>query len=95
MAKQTIEESGNAVTLIKYKAEGLTMETVAPFLDDPMSVFPVVNNRLTPVPLDDIDGLKTYHMKMELPMLISNRSIVTTLYHETLEDGTRRMIHSC
>ena len=41
--------------------------------------------------LPDVDGLKTYHFKLNMPAggyIISNRSIIATYYRHEMEDGT-------
>ena len=54
-----------------------------------MTIMQTLNNRMTPIPLDDVEGFKMFHMKMSMPMIISNRSVIVTFYPDTLEDGTR------
>ena len=49
---------------------------------------------MTPIQLEDSEGCKVYHMKQKLPMIISNRSIITCFYQDELEDGTKILIHS-
>ena len=93
IAKQKFEDDGNAITLVKYRAEGLTTEHLQPFFDNPTSVFPILNNRMTVVDLPEHQGQKMYHFKMNMPMILSNRSIITTFYNSE-KDGGRIIMNS-
>ena len=45
--------------------------------------------------LNDDEGCKVYHLRMRLPMMISNRSIVTTFYeHKDEATGFDIVVHS-
>ena len=42
--------------------------------------------------LDEIDGNKTYHIRINMPAggyIISNRSLIVTYYRHEKEDGTK------
>ena len=43
IAKQTIEEEGLAITMSKYRADGLTMDQLQPLIDDPLSIGVIIN----------------------------------------------------
>ena len=53
-----------------------------------------MNSKLTRVLLPDDEGHKVYLLKMKMPMVISNRSIVTCYYEAQKEDGTRVLLNS-
>ena len=40
------------------------------------------------------DGHKVQHLMMKMPLVISNRSIITTFYEVEREDGWRALFHS-
>ena len=44
--------------------------------------------------LPDDEGCKVVLMKMKMPMVISNRSILTCFYEAEKEDGTKIKLHS-
>ena len=44
--------------------------------------------------LPDVDGHKCWLMKMEMPPMISNRSLVNTYYHSERPDGTIVFLNS-
>ena len=50
--------------------------------------------RLSSIALPDDQGCKMFHIKMKMPMMISNRSIITCFYEHELEDGTKLKFHS-
>mmetsp|Transcript_13213 Transcript_13213/g.16792 ORF Transcript_13213/g.16792 Transcript_13213/m.16792 type:complete len:217 (-) Transcript_13213:107-757(-) len=94
VSKQTFNEEGLAVTMSKMRAEGLTMEHLQPWLDDPTSVMEALNNRLTREQLPEHEGHKMWHLKMSMPMIISNRSIITCIYQGETSDGYQAFFHS-
>ena len=94
IAKQTIGEGGNIVNLIKYRADGLTEEQWSQWTASPTIVAAALNPKLTRIELPDDEGHKVVLLKMKMPMVISNRSIVTTFYEHTKEDGTKLIFHS-
>ena len=53
-----------------------------------------MNSKLTRVALPDDEGHKVYLLKMKMPMVISNRSILTCYYEAQKEDGTRILMNS-
>ena len=46
LSKQTFNDDGLAITMTKFRAMGLTLEHLQPWLDDPTSLMLVMNNRL-------------------------------------------------
>ena len=82
------------MTLVKWKCAGLTAAHLRPLLDDPIAVGAAINNRMTAVPLPEDQGEKLYHIKMSMPMIISNRSVITCVYRQTGEDGSELVFHS-
>lgn len=75
-------------TLIRYKAEGITEEQWNVWKQDPTVVAATLNQKLTRIELPDDEGHRVRLLKMKMPMLISNRSTLTTFYDHTKEDGT-------
>ena len=61
---------------------------------DPPAVVAVINNRMTYEYLEDDQGHKVVHMKMKMPLILSNRSIVTCFYRQSKDDGTKELFHS-
>ena len=54
-----------------------------------------MNDRLTAEQLEDDEGHKVFHLKMKMPMMITNRSLITCFYeHEDQETGFRIFTHS-
>ena len=82
-ARQSFDDSGVAVTIIKFRCDGFTEEHFARWKADPIAVQLAMNEKMEAERLDDDEGCKVYHMKMKMPMMISNRSIVTTFYEHT------------
>ena len=46
LSKQTFNDDGLAITMTKFRAMGLTLEHLQPWIDDPTSLMLVMNNRL-------------------------------------------------
>ena len=80
ISKRTYNEAGLSIVINKYRCDGLAPETMKPFIDTPIDVARVLNNRLTPNELEDHQGCKMYHMVMNMPMMMSNRSIIVAMY---------------
>mmetsp|Transcript_21122 Transcript_21122/g.25998 ORF Transcript_21122/g.25998 Transcript_21122/m.25998 type:complete len:142 (-) Transcript_21122:243-668(-) len=89
-AKQVINETGGC-TLIKYRCDGLTAEQ---WRQDPTAIAIAVNPKLSRTSLPEDEGHKVFHLKMKMPLIISNRSIVTTFYEVDREDGWKAVFHS-
>lgn len=53
-----------------------------------------MQDRLMATRLTEVDDYKCYHLQMRMPMMISNRSIVTTFYEHETESGYRVVLHS-
>ena len=94
VAKQLTSQDGNNITLIKYRADGLTEEQLEQLTRDPTAVSAAMNSKLTRVVLPEDEGHKVFLMKMKMPMVISNRSIVTCYYEAQKDDGTRIIMNS-
>ena len=94
VAKQTWDENGIAVTMIKYSATDVTPEMMEKWRADPIATQMACNPNLSREELPDQEGNKCWHMMMQMPMMISNRSIVTVFYQWELEDGTKCVMHS-
>ena len=93
IAKQSIVD-GVGCTLIKYRADGLTLEEWERWRQDPTGIGCAVNDRLTREVLADDEGRKVVHLMMKMPLVISNRSIITCIYEQEREDGWKTLFHS-
>ena len=93
-AKKVEAEDGIVVTLIKYRVEGLTEQQWETWSADPSVVSAAVNPKLTRIELPDDEGHKVRLLKMKMPMMITNRSTLTTFYRQEKEDGTKLLFHS-
>ena len=93
-AKRVTGEDNIPTTLIKYKAVGITEEQWNVWKQDPTVVAATLNQKLTRIELPDDEGHRVRLLKMKMPMLISNRSTLTTFYDHTKEDGTQIILHS-
>ena len=80
--------------MIKWHCEGLTAEQWALYAADPTVVSSAVNQMLTRIELPDDEGCTVRLLKMKMPMMITNRSTLTTFYRHTKEDGTEIIFHS-
>ena len=94
MAKVAQSPEGIPITLIKWRCEGLTEEQWETWRADPTVVAAAINAKLTRIELPDDEGHRVRLLKMKMPMLISDRSTLTTFYEHTKEDGTKVMMHS-
>ena len=50
-------------------------------IDDPFAIGPVMNNKMSYEMLPESEGNPVAHIKVKMPMMISNRSVVSCLYH--------------
>ena len=94
IARQTVGQEGIACTMIKYRCDGLTLEQWEQWRQDPTLVSTQLNNKLQRELLPDDEGHKVVLLKMKMPLVISNRSIVTCFYEAEKEDGTKIIMHS-
>ena len=53
-----------------------------------------MNSRMSYEVLPDHEGSKMIHMKAKMPMIMSDRSVISALYKETKEDGSVCVFHS-
>ena len=93
-AKKAEQEDGIATTIIKWRCDGLTEDQWQQWATDPTVVAIAVNQKLTRIELPDDEGHKVRLLKMKMPMMISNRSTLTTFYRKDCEDGTKVIFHS-
>lgn len=82
IARQTYDDSGAAITIIKFNCDGFTQEHWNRWKADPIAVQLAMNDRMMATRLPDDEGCKCYHIQMRMPMMISNRSIVTCFYQD-------------
>ena len=96
VARQTFDEDGNSVTLITFKCDGFTAEHFETWKNDPIAVQIAMNHgRLDATRLEDSESCAVYHLQMKMPMMISNRSILTCFYHHENEStGEKIVVHS-
>ena len=94
MAKQAFQDDGNAMTMVKWRCDGLTVEDLQAWRTNPISVMTATNNRAEAWPLADDAGCKMWHIRMNMPMIMSNRSIVTCFYEDVSADGWTAVFHS-
>ena len=66
--------------MIKYQADDVTVEMMERWRADPTAVQLACNPKLSREELPDTEGHKTWLLNMQMPMVISNRSIVTVFY---------------
>ena len=89
-----VEADGIPIVMTKWRCEDLTEEHLAPYLDDPTITYAAINHKLTRIELPDDDGCRVRLLKIQMPMFISTRSNLLTLYKYSKEDGTQIIIHS-
>ena len=94
IARQAISENGTAVTMMKYRADGLTLEQWEQWRQDPTAIACAVNDKVTREILPDDEGHRVIHIKLKMPLVISNRSMITCFYETEKEDGTKVIFHS-
>ena len=92
-ARQAQTDKG-ALTVAKHRADGYTQEKFLQWKDDQIGAQAAMNARMTPEKIDDIEGHPTYHLKMNMPMILSNRSIITTQYETKDDEGNIIVINS-
>ena len=95
IVKETFDEKGLATVLASYKADGLTIEMIKPFFDDPKNFFKeTMSNRMEAFDMAPVEGLPTRRWLYFSPFpLIANRQYVETNYkHE--EDGWMYSMYS-
>ena len=80
--------------MIKYRADGLTLEQLEQWRQDPTNIAVQMNSKLTRELLPDDEGHKVVLLKIKMPMVISNRSTVTCFYEAEKEDGTKIVMSS-
>ena len=93
-AKKAEQEDGIPTTIIKWQCDGLTEEQWQAWNADPTVVAAAVNQKLTRIELPDDDGHVVRLLKMQMPVMISNRSTLTCFYRREKEDGTKLLFHS-
>ena len=94
IARQTVSDEGIPCGMIKYRCDGLTLEQWEQWRQDPTALGVAMNDRLTREVLEPDEGHQVVHMMMKMPMIISNRSIITCFYEQEREDGWRTLFHS-
>ena len=78
--------------MVKYRAEGLTEEMFARWTSDPFAVGPQMNHKLTRENLPDEDGHKLVQMRLKMPSLIANRTLICCVYRYTELHNQRKVI---
>ena len=80
--------------MVKYRAEEMTLEHMQRWRADPTAVQCAINPKQSREALPDADGHKAWHIIYEMPMVLSNRSVITVYYETEEEDGTQVVFHS-
>ena len=87
IAKQKIEKNGNAITMSKYRVDGLTMEELQPQIEDPMGMADRLNGKMSLARIGKDEGFEVYHVRSLMPRFFSHRSLITTYYFAESNDG--------
>ena len=87
VSKRTYDADGRSVVMCKWKCDGLTMETMKPVLEDFEKIASQMASKVTLTALEPDQGHKIYHAQIDMPMFMSNRSIVTCQYMGETADG--------
>ena len=80
--------------MTKWHCVGITAEQIAPMLANPVEVSSTVNVRMTYETLPEDQGNMMFHVKMSMPLVIANRSMITCLYKQTESDGSQTIVQS-
>ena len=95
VARQTFDDEGLAITMVKYRAAGTTLDgTFKKYTDNPFEMAKEIHSRTSYTELPEVEGRKAFHVQMEMPMIISNRSIFTVLYRPDRGDGSVTLMSS-
>lgn len=94
VARQTFDDNGAAITIVKFRCDGFTEEHWNSWKHDPIQVQLAMNDRLMATRLAEVADYKCYHLQMRMPMMISNRSILTCFYEHLTSEGYRVVLHS-
>ena len=62
IARQTYDDNGAAITIIKFRCDGFTEEHWNQWKADPIAVQLAMNDRLQSTRLPDEEDLKCYHL---------------------------------
>merc|ERR1712060_478990 len=81
-------------TMIKWQCDGLTEEQWARWHADPLAIAATLNQRMTYEDLPEDEGHRVSHQKMNMPLVLSNRSVITTFYRPECADGYQCLMHS-
>ena len=77
------------IIVTKYKVPGLTIQHMHDMNKDGLKNQEKMSNRLKNWVLEvDEDNIRTIIIKIQSPPLVSNRCMVSTLYHYVKKDGT-------
>ena len=63
-------------------------------IDGPLELAASLNPKVTVEQIGEDEGCKVYHLKMKMPLVISNRSLVTTFYRCESADGHNIIMNS-
>lgn len=86
-ARQTDFEK-NLYTISKAFVSGLTLEHHRVFRENQPAMIPLFDDRLTAVQLPDFEGKTCILTNIKMPMMISNRSVVSLYYNYEKPDGS-------
>ena len=79
--------------MAKYRVEDFTMEQMQPLIEDPIGMGAKINKRLEVYEIGEDQGCKVFHLRIKLPFIISDRSIITTVYYAETSDGTQLVLN--
>ena len=86
MVKRTYDND-IPVVVSKYRADGLTMEHIKQIQDNPVKVATTMNSRMEVSPVGQEHGYNIGHMRIKMPMFVSDRSLIVCSYPGQTEDG--------
>ena len=87
IVKQTYNEDNIAVIVSKIRCEGLTVELLAPKLANIAQTMAVLNEKISLESLEEQQGYRIAHLRLNMPWFISNRSIIICMYKGENTDG--------
>ena len=94
ISKKSWLDGDKMVYINKYHCDGLTEETIMPVFDSCLNLIHIVRNRMEPEQLEDDQGHRLWHVKMYMPMMMTNRSAIVCEYKGQTSDGLNIMVMS-
>ena len=94
IAKRTWHEDTLPIVVSKYRVAGLTEETMQRYFNDSMELNKQMNPGMETTRIEDHQGYKMYHNRMQTPMIMSNRTVIPCEYTAQSSDGYTCLISS-